>query len=103
MLTRTAIFVLGSILCGAAIRADVIWTGDPQVIGAADIGFVLEICDDRYNRRSTILTSQLPVEKWHVQIGDPTVADSVLDRVVHNAHRIEMRGDSMRKNRGRQN
>jgi DNA replication protein DnaC len=61
----------------------------------------LEICDDRYNRRSTILTSQLPVEKWHVQIGDPTVADSILDRLVHNAYRIELSGESIRKKKGR--
>jgi DNA replication protein DnaC len=47
-----------------------------------------------------ILTSQMPVSKWHEQIGDPTVADGILDRMVHNAHRIEMRGDSMRKKRG---
>ena len=53
--------------------------------------------------RSTILTSQLPVSKWHDQIGDPTLADGILDRLVHNAHRIEMRGDSMRKNRGKPN
>ena len=56
-----------------------------------------EICEDRYQRRSTILTSQLPVSKWHERIGDPTVADGILDRLVHNAHRIEMRGESMRK------
>jgi DNA replication protein DnaC len=56
-----------------------------------------EICEDRYQWRSTILTSQLPVSKWHEQIGDPTVADGILDRLVHNAHRIEMRGESMRK------
>lgn len=60
----------------------------------------LEICEDRYQRRSMILTSQLPVAKWHEQIGDPTLADSILDRLVHNAHRIEMRGESMRKKRG---
>jgi len=59
-----------------------------------------EICEDRYQARSMILTSQLPVAKWHEQIGDPTVADGILDRLVHNAHRIEMRGDSMRKGRG---
>jgi hypothetical protein len=51
-----------------------------------------EICEDRYQVRSTILTSQLPVSKWHDQIGDPTLADGILDRLVHNAHRIEMRG-----------
>jgi DNA replication protein DnaC len=58
-----------------------------------------EICEDRYQTRSLILTSQLPVARWHEQIGDPTVADGILDRLVHNAHRIEMRGDSMRKKR----
>jgi DNA replication protein DnaC len=57
----------------------------------------LEICDDRYGRRSTVLTSQLPVASWHAQIGDPTLADSILDRLVHNAYRIEMNGESMRK------
>lgn len=58
-----------------------------------------EICEDRYQSRSLILTSQMPVVRWHEQIGDPTVADGILDRIVHNAHRIEMRGESMRKNR----
>ena len=62
-----------------------------------------EICDDRYQVRSTILISQLPVARWHEQIGDPTLADGILDRLVHNAHRIEMRGDSMHKNRGKPN
>jgi DNA replication protein DnaC len=60
----------------------------------------LEICDERYMTRSTLLTSQLPVAKWHAQIGDPTVADSILDRLVHGAHRIELQGESMRKKRG---
>jgi DNA replication protein DnaC len=60
----------------------------------------LEICDDRYQTRSTILTSQVPVANWHAQIGDPTTADSILDRLVHSAHRIELKGDSMRKKRG---
>ena len=57
----------------------------------------LEICDERYQTRATLLTSQLPVAKWHAQIGDPTVADSILDRLVHAAHRIELQGESMRK------
>ena len=56
-----------------------------------------EICEDRYQARSTVLTSQLPVAQWHAQIGDPTMADSILDRLVHNAHRIELGGDSIRK------
>lgn len=57
----------------------------------------LEICDARYQTRSTLLTSQLPVASWHAQIGDATMADSILDRLVHNAHRLELRGESMRK------
>ncbi len=61
----------------------------------------LEICDGRYQRRSTILSSQLPRAKWHAQIGDPTLADSILARLVHNAHRIELQGESMRKKRAR--
>lgn len=60
----------------------------------------LEICEDRYQTRSTILTSQLPVAQWHEQIGDPTLADSILDRLVHSAHRLELHGESMRKERG---
>jgi DNA replication protein DnaC len=56
-----------------------------------------EIAEDRYQTRSIILTSQMPVSRWHEQIGDPTLADAILDRLVHNAHRIEMRGESMRK------
>jgi DNA replication protein DnaC len=60
----------------------------------------LEICDDRYQRRSLLLTSQVPVAHWHEQIGDPTLADSILDRIVHNAYRLELNGESMRKKRG---
>ena len=60
----------------------------------------LEICDARYLTKATLLTSQLPVVKWHAQIGDPTVADSIMDRLVHSAHRIELQGESMRKKRG---
>jgi DNA replication protein DnaC len=59
----------------------------------------LEICDDRYQRRSLILTSQMPVVHWHEQIGDPSIADSILDRLIHNAYRIELKGESMRKKR----
>jgi DNA replication protein DnaC len=57
----------------------------------------LEICDTRYQSRSVLLTSQIPVASWHAQIGDPTIADSILDRLVHNAHRIELQGESMRR------
>lgn len=57
----------------------------------------LEICEDRYQLHATILTSQVPVKRWHEQIGDPTLADSILDRLVHNAHQIELKGNSARK------
>lgn len=60
---------------------------------------LLEIVDDRHGRASTIVTSQLPVEHWHDVIGDPTLADAILDRLVHNAHKIELKGDSLRKTR----
>jgi DNA replication protein DnaC len=60
-----------------------------------------EICEDRYQTRSTILTSQLPVSRWHKQIGDPALANAVLDRPVHNARRIEMCGKSMRNTRSK--
>jgi DNA replication protein DnaC len=60
---------------------------------------LLEILEVRYGRRSTIITSQLPVDNWHDHIGDPTYADAILDRFVHNAHRIELSGESQRKNR----
>ncbi len=53
--------------------------------------------DDRHINRSTLITSQLPVEKWHEMIGDGTLADAILDRLVHNAHKIKMKGESMRK------
>ncbi len=58
---------------------------------------LLEVVDDRHQRGATIITSQVPVEHWHEVIADPTIADAVLDRLVHNAHRLELKGDSMRK------
>jgi DNA replication protein DnaC len=58
---------------------------------------LLEIMEDRHGRGSTVVTSQLPVEHWHEIIGDPTIADAVLDRLVHNAHRLTLKGESLRK------
>lgn len=58
---------------------------------------LLELMEDRYGLKSTIITSQLPVTSWHKAIGDPTLADAILDRIVHNAHKIELKGESMRK------
>ncbi len=60
---------------------------------------LLEILDDRHDRKSTLVTSQLPVETWHDYIGDPTLADAILDRLVHNAYRLNLNGESMRKKR----
>ena len=58
---------------------------------------LLEVIEDRAQRRSTIVTSQLPVAQWHDSLGDATIADAILDRLVHNAHRLELRGDSLRR------
>lgn len=55
--------------------------------------------EERHGRRSTIVTSQLPIDKWHDLIGDPTYADAILDRLIHNAHRIDLSGDSLRRKR----
>ena len=60
---------------------------------------LLEILEERYGRRSTIITSQIPIDKWHDLIGDPTYADAILDRIVHNAHRINLTGHSLRRSR----
>lgn len=58
---------------------------------------LLEILEDRHGKKSTVITSQLPVSKWHEVIGDPTLADAICDRIVHNAFRIELKGESVRK------
>ena len=58
---------------------------------------LLEIIEDRYGIRSTVVTSQLPVEKWHDVVGDPTLADAILDRLVHSAYQLNLKGESMRK------
>ena len=60
---------------------------------------LLEILDDRHGNRSTIVTSQLPIDAWHTAIGGATIADAILDRLVHNGHRLELKGESMRKKR----
>jgi len=58
---------------------------------------LLELLDDRHGHRSTIVTSQIPVDHWHDVIGDPTLADAILDRLIHNAYRLHLKGESMRK------
>ena len=58
---------------------------------------LLEIMEDRHGNGATLITSQLPIQHWHEAIGDPTLADAILDRLLHNAHKIQLKGESMRK------
>ena len=69
-------------------------------LDAKERPLLLDIIEDRHGRKSTIITSQLPVSNWYDAVGDPTVADALLDRIVHTAHRIELTGESMRKIKG---
>lgn len=62
---------------------------------------LLEMMEDRYEKQSTIVTSQLPPEHWHEIIGDPTIADAILDRLVHNAHKLSLKGESIRRRRSK--
>src|SRR5690606_11640675 len=62
---------------------------------------LLELLDDRYDTKSTLITSQLPADAWHDYLADPTLADAILDRFIHNAHKLDLRGDSMRKTRSK--
>ena len=57
----------------------------------------MHIMDDRYQAASTMMVSQLPVDQWYAVIGDKTLADAILDRLIHNAHRLTLKGESMRK------
>ena len=69
----------------------------PEPLNAEQRRDLLEIVEDRYNSGSLIITSQVPVERWYEIVGNPTLADAILDRLVHNAHRIELKGESRRK------
>jgi DNA replication protein DnaC len=71
----------------------------PEPLGAEQRRDLLEIVEDRYDSGSLLVTSQLPIARWYELIGDPTLADAILDRVIHNAYRIELNGDSLRKRR----
>ena len=66
-------------------------------LSAAEARELLEIIDDRSERRSTVVASQLPIEHWHASLADPSVADAILDRLTHKAHKIVLKGESMRK------
>jgi DNA replication protein DnaC len=70
-----------------------------EALKDADYRDFLEILDDRQGRGATLITSQFPINLWHDTIGNPTVADAILDRLIHNAHKIELKGESMRKHR----
>ena len=86
--------ILGS-LGGAQLLILDDWGLEP--LDAAARHDLLEILEERYGRRSTIITSQIPVDKWHDIIGNPTYADAILNRLVHNAHRINLTGHSLRR------
>jgi DNA replication protein DnaC len=68
-------------------------------LAAETVRDLLEILDDRYDRRSTLITSQLPIDQWHAYLGDRTVADAILDRLVHNSYRLVLKGESMRRHK----
>jgi len=70
-----------------------------QPLDAQSRSALMEIIEDRHGKSSTIITSQIPVNKWHEIIGEQTIADAILDRIVHDAHRLEMKGESLRKKR----
>jgi DNA replication protein DnaC len=70
-----------------------------QPLDAQSRSVLMEIIEDRHGKSSTIITSQVPISQWHEIIGEQTIADAILDRIVHDAHRIEMKGESLRKKR----
>ncbi|MBC9794943.1 IS21-like element helper ATPase IstB [Sinomicrobium weinanense] len=80
-------------------RQDVLVLDDFGLKGLDHINrqMLMEIIEDRHGKRSTIMASQLPIEAWHQTIGEQTIADAILDRLVHTAHRIDIKGESMRK------
>jgi DNA replication protein DnaC len=83
----------------ALCRADLLILDDwgPEPMTASQRRDILEIVEERYGRGSTLVTSQIPVQQWFDVVGEPTLADAILDRLVHNAHKIELQGDSLRK------
>ncbi len=88
----------------ALSRADLLILDDwgPETLNADQRRDLLEIVEDRYDRGSVLITSQVPIDRWYEIIGNPTLADAILDRVIHNAYRVELAGESLRKNRAPQ-
>src|SRR5664279_5054246 len=85
-----------------AVRASRLILDDwgPEPLTADQRCDLLEIVDDRYDKGSLLIISQVPVSQWHDVIADPTLGDAILDRIIHNAHRIELKGDSLRRRTG---
>jgi len=83
------------------IKTDLLIFDDwgPERLNASQRRDLMEIIEDRYEAKSTLITSQLPVDTWHEVIGEPTFADAILDRIVHNAYRLKLDGQSLRKNK----
>jgi DNA replication protein DnaC len=98
-LTKYSALQKRSALFKQLAKADLLVLDDFGLAPLADqtVRDLLEILDDRYDRASTLITSQLPLDQWHAYLGDRTVADAILDRLVHNAYKINLKGDSMRK------
>lgn len=85
----------------ALARTDLLSLDDwgPEALNADRRRDLLEIVEDRYHRGSILITSQIPVNRWYEIIGNPTLGDAILDRVVHNSYRIDLAGESLRKRR----
>lgn len=98
-LARYAAMQKRSALYRQLAKADLLVIDDFGLNPLADetVRDLLEILDDRYDQKSTLITSQLPVDQWHAYLGDRTVADAILDRLVHNSYRVILKGESMRK------
>jgi DNA replication protein DnaC len=92
----------GSFMSNKLLRADLLLIDDwgMETLKEAEYRDFLELLDDRQGSGATLITSQFPTQLWHDTIGNPTVADAILDRLLHNAHRIELKGESMRTRRG---
>ena len=95
-------YVLNRYKLGGAFRATTttylrrLWA---QPLDGPSRTALMELVEDRYGKSALIITSQVPVSKWYDIIGEQTIADAILDRIVHNAHRLELKGESLRKKR----
>ena len=89
-------------LSSKLLRADLLLIDDwgMETLKESEYRDFLELLDDRQGCGATLITSQFPTKLWHDTIANPTVADAILDRLLHNAHRIELKGETLRKPRG---